>query len=605
MFTILIPDRALNGSLENFQILLEPFLQGGETAICPWEEDLAQESAFLSRITELTRGKRYWRAMIVTDSPLAHQENPFDFEAAGYSDPAAIPLVHLTHLLGQMPRDLAEMHSSFNPPLPPQARPAELLLCSTRYLREYASEEKLEQALTRMGQPHIPSQFWQRNGYAWQCRFLTVDVEYRRESIMPWDLLKFWLTVLTLACNEINPSVLHAFCLYRIELKMDEEKFVQTLGKKCSEFSYLQQALLLRQQAARNKPPSEELPVLAAPIQIMQPESSADALYISPSIAGYFSDSPFQNGSSWYRTSQNVEEELEAQCRIPRYSLEDAVEQARLRGSASDLPPLILTDRRKQDLRAELLEHEAAMQKSCSSSKALKKRWKEEVETAQKQVQRLLDRRMSRKCAIIAVLIAIGAYFVGMLTYFAASLHFKGEFWPALGIALLGTLPILAAGGISLWHRHKPIREQIRKFNETVLSVRNRAQDHTQHIAHFLTETSAVLRGWNIFRRLGTRTDEEERSDTLTREHLYALRHTASCYQNWANLAGKSVQDYLEPISFVSFDRNLPPESNPAYWLEADAEPRSLLAGGKMHMPYRFLLELRFEAEEVTEDALD
>lgn len=590
MFTVILPDSRLAGTLEDCRLLFVPYLQAGELAFCPWGKEGQAEDAFLSALTALTAGKGRWQALALTDSALPFAENPFDFEAAGLPcSPSENALVRLTHLLSQKPRDGVEGDGS---PLAPKDRPARLLLLSTRYLPDYAEEQKLEGRLSRMARPHLPSEFWRRNGYAWQSRFLVCDVEYRCGQIPPADRFRFWLTALAAArCGEEEQAALHAFCLYRAEAALDEPLLVRTLSRKCAEFSYLHKALLTRQNAARHKPPAGELPILSIPVQLVREEVPPDALTVDPAGLGFFSDSRRGGAEFWPHASRKAMDALKKARSLPRRTLDEAAARTRERMDPDPGQPLVLDEGQRRDLLDQTLAHEEEMNRACVDQKKRIDRLFSSLDTQREEVRRLADGRMTRRSAAVMTLIAALALLLGMLPAIVPAIREESGGLPVLLLTTLaGILIAMLAGGAALFLLRRPIRAAIRRFNETADAALSAIEEKNQQIARYLTETCAAARGWSYLNRLGRRTEAEEQNDLLLRRHLYALRETAALYADWALYFGDSVEAHLEPVPFVPFEPSVPPEENPAYWLPT---------------PYRFLNGIQFSPEEVIEDARD
>ena len=593
MFTVILPDSRLAGTLENCRLLFEPYLLAGELAFCPWGEEGRTEDAFLSALTALTAGKSRWQALVLTDSALPFAENPFDFEAAGrpYS-PSENALVRLTHLLSQKPRDIAEDDDGAGSPLAPKDRPARLLLLSTRYLPDYAEEQKLEGRLSRMARPRLPSQFWQRNGYAWQSRFLVCDVEYRRGQIPPADCFRFWLTVLAVALSgEEEQAALHAFCLYRAAVSLDGPLLVRTLSRKCAEFSYLHKALLTRQNAARHKPPAGELPVLSIPVQLVREEIPPETLSVDPAGLGLFSDSRRGGADFWPHASRLAADALKKIRSLPRRTLDEAAARTKERMNPDPGQSLVLDEGQRRDLLEQTLAHEEEMNRACVDQQKRISRLFSSLDAQREEVRRLADGRMTRRSAAVMVLIAALALLLGMLPAIVSAIREESGGLPVLFLTTFaGILMAILAGGAALFLLRRPIRAAIRRFNATADAALAAIEEKNQQIAHYLTETCAAARGWSYLNRLGRRTEAEEQNDLLLRRHLYALRETASLYADWALYFGDSVEAHLEPVPFVPFEPSVLPEENPAYWLPT---------------PYRFLNGIQFSPEEVIEDARD
>lgn len=596
MFTVIIPDRGLSQSLEEYGILLEPFLQSGKMAVCPWEAEEIEQELFLSRLSDATAGKGPWRALILTDTASSIYENPFDYRMHKDGNSSqGLPLVRLTHILGQKPREGLEK-GAIDSPLSPRERPSQLYLCSTRYLPEYAAEEKLEDKLGRMGRGQKPSEFWQRNGYAWQSRFLVFDVEYRRGRILDSDLLKFWLAILALGMDEEAADKLHAFHLYRLELRMDEAVFAGALAQRCAEFAYLHKALLVRENANQKKP-VESGPVLEIPVQLTGEEIAPESLYVSPKHLGFFSDS----NRTWKRELQKAEQNATEACRISQRSLDEAAEE--VRESMKGFQPIVLTARQQQEIHMETLKHEEGASQLFADQRKGAKELTEKLSCQSKEITKLAAHRVTKRAAIISAALTCLIYWIGGLPYLWNTGESREELFWKLAIVVSGMLIIAAAAFLGLLHLRRPMKTAIRKFNEDTVALVIAASAKRQRLADYLTEIRAAMRGWKILGEDGKLTEEEQQTEHYIRRHLYALQKMAAQYRRWALWFGYSVEKIWEPITFVPFELSVLPEENPAYWLPSEEDFLPVQGAGRM--PYCFVTSVEIHPEEVTEDAVD
>ena len=588
MFTIIMPDSRLMERFGEFQPLLEPFFRRGDLALCPWKtgEDGQPQ---LTEWQGLVPGNCSWRALVLTDSALSAQDNPFDFSHADF--PAEMPLPALSRVLCGHPQEGTGGKACFDTG---ENRPAELLLLSTRYIKAYAAEAAMEKQVRRAG--GIPSEFWRRCSYAWQSRFLTFDVHLDKGCIPDRDLLLFWLAALTLSLNEISSSALQAFRLHRLDLRLDEEMFARTMAGKCAEFLSVRDAILMRRQKHRVLYP-KELPKLEMAIPVLQ--DSADTAQLTVELhPGLFTDAPHDETKAWNTASQAALTAADRLSRAPRRRVEDAAAQVRTHGKGEDIAVTCLSSRQREDLLEETLRHEAEMIRRCAPDGSVEQQRKA-MEKTDEAVRKELRCRVRKADVGVAVGIALGLFLLGMLPWLLHSLLNSISMVTAMTFFGVGGCLLLLISWIGLRHLSRPLKEKIAAFNGGSAALLDAMERRSAQLSESLTDTCAALRGWQVLERLDQCEREENRMQQQSERHLQALERTYSQYAGWASLFGFRVREYMEPAGFVPFDPELLPAENPVYRLQPDSALLPAPDGDPFCAPFRFVTSLKFHREEV------
>lgn len=248
-------------SFAGYKYLFEKSIEKGQVGICKWIESGDTVQSALPELIGLIDDKKEWKAIIVAPDTLANGDpetadviNPFDYsdteEFSEDCEESPIPLIRLTQMLGGVPapdisfekkevqkegqvsrviytpvidseaegkhRDLIDKYR-FNAPYP-----SEIIVISPRMLFEETVESQARAADSNAKTED--TDFWKKNRYPDICRFVVFDLEYHGETRRNADMFEFWLSILLLATNHINPSTFQAYRLYKIGLQYDKEK---------------------------------------------------------------------------------------------------------------------------------------------------------------------------------------------------------------------------------------------------------------------------------------------------------------------------------------------------------------------------------------------
>lgn len=294
MYTVIILNKRSSDLLGEHKFLFKPFVDEGLLGFCDWNEAGTDIRSSVPDLYNLVRGKKDWRAIIVTtdsvydykDSPVPHKNNPFDFSETD-TDPmpheSPIPLIHLTHMIGgynasmvkefekgfeyydeegQMHRiraeelsmeeiaDLTERYDDVKSVYLEKAVAPEVLAAQEKLVNQYqfsdARPVEIHMIATRKRpidddrirvaeswKTHLEatsSAFWEKNKYPNNCRFLSYDITNTDNSRYPKELTEFWLSVLTLAINHIQAGTLQAYRLYRLDIEVSTEQLGEVLN---------------------------------------------------------------------------------------------------------------------------------------------------------------------------------------------------------------------------------------------------------------------------------------------------------------------------------------------------------------------------------------
>ena len=109
--------------------------------------------------------------------------------------------------------------------------PSEIILVKTRNVAFLSDEEIIKQAWEDHTEADS-SEFWRRNLYPTNSKFLVYDIEKLGMMYEERDSFKFWMALVTLAGNDISSDVLQPHRLYKLNTRINGKKLTSAFQDK-------------------------------------------------------------------------------------------------------------------------------------------------------------------------------------------------------------------------------------------------------------------------------------------------------------------------------------------------------------------------------------
>lgn len=109
--------------------------------------------------------------------------------------------------------------------------PSEIILVKTRNVAFLSDTEIIKQAWEDHTEADS-SEFWRRNLYPTNSKFLVYDIEKLGMMYEERDSFKFWMALITLAGNDISSDVLQPHRLYKLNTRINSKKLTSAFQDK-------------------------------------------------------------------------------------------------------------------------------------------------------------------------------------------------------------------------------------------------------------------------------------------------------------------------------------------------------------------------------------
>ena len=279
MYTVFIlPHRTLD-SYHQFEVLMNTEDKSRLFGICPWKMEATTVETALPDLYRLVRDKETWRAIVILADPEdmggfeTDEQNPYDFlmnrnvrhyelDGDGKIIESRIPLIRLTHMICGMPAPEPEFRaqlqnedetkghvpkiiykinreeeenqrravSAWNTEHAFQAAPPQQVMLLTARVHSARTDEfDSVHTVWKVHTEADASEFWKRNLYPQNCRFMTFELYRHGEVRLERDYFRMWTAAFLLASNDFDPDILQAHRLYNLDIRLKNRELTERM----------------------------------------------------------------------------------------------------------------------------------------------------------------------------------------------------------------------------------------------------------------------------------------------------------------------------------------------------------------------------------------
>jgi len=354
---------------------------------------------------------------------------------------------------------------------PQQTLPSEVLVATPRRRPTARPSGSLREDW-HQAEAHPLSRFVERNNYPASCRFLAFDL--RPQSHVEFDLeeMRFALSVLTLAVNDLPASGLQAERLYRLNVALDVPELAHLLNEHLGVLVETRQHIdgLLRVHDPRPTPtPAEVLPKVEVTVDFDR--INGDQLQVALDGYGLVADRPAPGEELWSERINELRRLGGQFAREPGRALHQSVLNARERQVAPSRPAIPLTEIDVEELERELADRSNGLVRQASRDIVDVNKLKGLIDRNDTAISRLLSERMKSGSAAMAFAVVAGAWAVALVPYLIASL-FDGasNFAESILVTLIAMSAIGLTGLATLVVMRRQLITRIQAFNQELRS---------------------------------------------------------------------------------------------------------------------------------------
>jgi hypothetical protein len=374
-------------------------------------------------------------------------------------------------------------------------RPTEVIFVSTRRPPEADPHEQLRTAWS-VDLGRVPSQFVARNDFPSGTRFAVYDLLDSEHSEYEQNLLRFWLSVLSISVNNLPASALQADRVYRLDTEVDKAALVSTINTHLSRLSTVRDRIdgVFRNPVQR---PRTDIATLLVEQDVPIEFDNLGGESITASTSGYSlaTDVPFNESSRWWVDYNEVVSQTEALLRKPRRVLAAAVWDARLKAQLIPTNGIELTRYEKEDLEDDLSRQVVALAAPATAQLLDREAVRGMLDRHHRVILRVIAKRLHAGTIGAAAAVAIGAWFVGLLPYLIASGTMNPESLGDAALVSLFSLVLLLAGGVAaLLQQRARLLARIADLNRDLKKIRGQVHGGAAVFGRYLTDLATYMR---------------------------------------------------------------------------------------------------------------
>lgn len=342
-----------------------------------------------------------------------------------------------------------------------------------------------------------PSRFVERNDYPASCRFAVYDLPPANDVRFELDELRFWLSVLSIAANDLPASALQAERLYRVGVELDD----QSLGRMLTEH-------LSRLAAARDdidaeiRKPREGTEIsmaeLLRPSTVPVPFDQIGGEELRVPVGGYSwaTDVPRSEAVRWNDAAVELRSKADAFVRRPRRVLSRTVQDTRKQTRAYLDGDVALDEIARDELLEELARRSHRLAQPATVDILNRARLKRIVDGGDAGIRRAISRRMTRNTIVFASAVVLLSWLAGFTPYLLQAGFIDWvTFADSVGVTLIGMLLLVLAGVVTLTVMRRRLVGRMRDLNRELRTFTTGVNAGAGEFGTYLSDVLTYMRG--------------------------------------------------------------------------------------------------------------
>lgn len=645
MKTIIIHRKSSQRFLDQYRVLFQPFLESGKVEFCFWDENAKDFASSLPNLPSKIRGETEWRAIVALpveaadgeDEQLPAEEeylgdNPFDFEKNSAQEPfveeSRIPLIRLAQMLGGIPLVTPRVQTEFAEITDEIDGKQKVLRATTESGEQLAEKQKLWQEMTDhystscvlpsqlylfkgrvlpdIGIPNIEdvelisrhesdsSMFWYRNAYPAKARFLTKTFSRPGHARYHTDLFEFWMTVLTLAINDVPTGTFEAYKLYDTRAVISREMVQKTLSQYYHRLDRIRYSARMKiieyQKNAQFEREQDTLPFYTATVPVKYRHIDDSDLKISADGLGLANDCPKEELPWWMECAHRSRKALDKVISSIHPVLDRACLICKSMSLISDEELVGMDEYQFEEMEDELAALEVEILTFNKNRVLPLGLFHRRIDQRKAETATRMRKHISRNRAIIAGCTALGIYLLCFLPDLIRQAVSDSVYYPIIS-ALVGTIILGVTGlGALLWYR-RSVRIKIGNYNGTMQDILDMIRDSAAKFSHYLSKCCSYMRGRSLLQTLTKRAMISISGIRMMSDHADQLKDYMEMIKTWL---GQFNLPMNEPDTYegdLVFDFEIPPSRNREYQLRNTGYSLKIptVDGSQCTAPYPFV----------------
>ncbi len=385
--------------------------------------------------------------------------------------------------------------------------PAEILCFSTRTF----NFERVEQDIKWKKKDEVnASRFADFNLYPNKLKYILFDTLKEENKQYKFEQIKLLCLLLLISNNEIPNGLMNAEHVYRAQIEFNNDIVTEI----CENYlSKLQATKVLLKDIEKQKERDCDVSVddktaqrlfessIVVPVK-MNSEHGENGLYAEHRGLGLATDCPRDEKQDWNRQYRDINKRFVRYLREPRRAVKTAVTEGfRENNKIEDDRALHLSEYQMEDVKFHLSEVEQKMVETSTTHLFNTKKFMEQIQQADEQIQQEISHRMTRKKTIIAGIVALVAYFIGFLPLILPNMNNTKSLVGSLAITacLIGLFMLI--GFVYLFLLRKRLIRCFRHFNMVMGNICNEINGALGRFSNYISYACNLMRDFSVLQK--------------------------------------------------------------------------------------------------------
>ncbi|WP_157487065.1 hypothetical protein [Leucobacter salsicius] len=488
-----------------------------------------------------------------------------------------------------------------------EIRPSEVVFLSTRAPVTQDERAELRRAWRTDGS-HVPTRFVERNDYPPMSRFAVFDLVEPENSAYEQDQLKFWLSALATAINQLPPGGFQADRLYRIDVELAKEGLGEMLNEHLSRLGSVRERLdrIMRSPSLDPEHKPKDL-LRGVETPVIFEDLGGDELKVSTTGYGLAGDKPREEHSRWVSDVRTVSATAALFMRKPKRAVARGVGNARQLARMAPDGENPLSDIAREEMQDELAKRLGDLVVPTTADILDQRRMSDVIREGDLQVRKFIEQRMRTVTIRAALSITVGVWLIVFVPYLLQAWnHGSSSIAQVTGILIL----VLALVGITavgvLASMKMRLQARVRAFNDGLTAEVYAVKSGADAFAGFLAEFVTYRRGAERLRS----SERQRASQAAHRRRLRVLRERV----------GEKILEEKEIVRGIGVPVQMHLVADSAYYFDPTADDIEMQlfgfppgetvmpfnrSGEFIDAPYDFMTKLTLERLPVYETAVE
>lgn len=405
------------------------------------------------------------------------------------------------------------------------------------------------------------SQFYMDNLYPDKLRYLIGDLAYLNDRRNESSYFNFLTALLIIASNDCPNDALRPYRVYRMETQIDAKR----VKKLVSGYNAKLLATLNRIDEISKKLNEQESRPLAneeveenfeakikIPIEAVNKDEREEMMAEYGEI-GLAKDCPTDEVSYWEGQYRRIGKRFSRFLREPRRRVKTAAKESfRYNSTIRDDRIMRISEYQREDIQYVLNEEEHNMVSTTTTRLFNSAEYDEKIKEANRELNRKISMRMTKKNIIIVGIIAAAAFLAGFLPLLLGNTQTSKAVLVSLTVTLASIAAFLLCGLITLIAQKRVLINRFIHFNMVMSGVLNDIERGVGAFADYLSHACNVMRAFSV---LECCDNPYEVKRAILKNHKRIIE-SKICEANefFAGYIDTAVVDFKENVQPYDFD---------------------------------------------------